>query len=500
MKNLLELFFNGEKYIPSKHAAKLVGYTSDYIGQLCRGKKLKCRRVGRDWFVSESDIFYYRENLLSAQSADHVATGAETIAAQARSGLFYDRKNLNPAQDREKVLTDLQTVGEVVIAQPSNEIANDKFVDKADGQVFAESRQSRQNEWDSSQFLGHLGIIKFLAPALFVIFLAVWFIGDLAISFRMAKVMPRDAIVFVSDNQFGTAIGSLLDKVQSSNLVAQIPPDLSTSLSGMISNLFVVPDVITANTAKTDKIIDSSTKLAEVTTQFLRGGNIDLSTAAGGEQVAKLASVLDKDVRSGDIIAFNEGLYKLSRKVYDSSIAGLAIGDPAVSLNPSQGGGNIPIVSSGIAYARVSTVYGPIKKGDYITTSVIPGIGAKSAQQAGTIGIALENYEIADPQIFGRVPIWISIQSGVATSVNYLDYFTRIPSKTLRYLLAFLVAGASVIIGLIYFGKVARSGVEALGRNPLAARIIQVGIFFNLLLTIGIIGAGTFISYLIIIL
>ena len=45
-----------KKFIPSRDAAKVAGYDADYIGQLCRGGKLECKRVGRVWFVEHSSL------------------------------------------------------------------------------------------------------------------------------------------------------------------------------------------------------------------------------------------------------------------------------------------------------------------------------------------------------------------------------------------------------------------------------------------------------------
>src|SRR3989338_4086292 len=45
-----------EKFIPSRDASKLSGYDPDYIGQLCRGGKLECKRVGRIWFINEKSL------------------------------------------------------------------------------------------------------------------------------------------------------------------------------------------------------------------------------------------------------------------------------------------------------------------------------------------------------------------------------------------------------------------------------------------------------------
>ena len=66
-----ETFFDGEKYISSKQAALLANYTSDYIGQLCRGEKIKSKRIGRDWFVSESNLIAYQNKLGEKQTEEN---------------------------------------------------------------------------------------------------------------------------------------------------------------------------------------------------------------------------------------------------------------------------------------------------------------------------------------------------------------------------------------------------------------------------------------------
>ncbi len=53
------LFFDNKKYLSAKDAGKLTGYTTDYIGQLCRSGKLDCKRIGRVWYVSEKSILEY---------------------------------------------------------------------------------------------------------------------------------------------------------------------------------------------------------------------------------------------------------------------------------------------------------------------------------------------------------------------------------------------------------------------------------------------------------
>ncbi|MSU56438.1 MAG: hypothetical protein EXS51_04015, partial [Candidatus Taylorbacteria bacterium] len=51
-----DLTFDGKNFIPTKKAVELSGYSTDYIGQLCRGGKLECKMVGRLWYVAEDSL------------------------------------------------------------------------------------------------------------------------------------------------------------------------------------------------------------------------------------------------------------------------------------------------------------------------------------------------------------------------------------------------------------------------------------------------------------
>src|SRR3989344_3783094 len=55
-----DLILNGKKYISSRRAGALVEYTSDYVGQLCRGGKIKSTLLGKTWFVEEDSILEYK--------------------------------------------------------------------------------------------------------------------------------------------------------------------------------------------------------------------------------------------------------------------------------------------------------------------------------------------------------------------------------------------------------------------------------------------------------
>lgn len=51
-----EVQINGQSYISSKRAAEISGYTQDYVGQLARDRKISATRIGRSWYIDESDL------------------------------------------------------------------------------------------------------------------------------------------------------------------------------------------------------------------------------------------------------------------------------------------------------------------------------------------------------------------------------------------------------------------------------------------------------------
>ncbi|KKU70588.1 MAG: hypothetical protein UX94_C0004G0052, partial [Parcubacteria group bacterium GW2011_GWA2_47_21] len=58
------LIIKGKKFISAKQAAEMTAYTSDYVGQLCRGQKVEAIRVGKSWYISSESILSHKaENL-----------------------------------------------------------------------------------------------------------------------------------------------------------------------------------------------------------------------------------------------------------------------------------------------------------------------------------------------------------------------------------------------------------------------------------------------------
>lgn len=220
--------------------------------------------------------------------------------------------------------------------------------------------------------------------------------------------------------------------------------------------------------------------------------------------------ITDKNVQDGDIITSDQTGYKRSNTTYDPNVYGVISADPALSFKKPNDSKSYPVITTGIAYVRVSASNGPIKKNDQITTSTIPGVGQKATTNGFIVGVALEDYNNSNPKAVEKILVSVNPRFNAAFRANATNLLESIrtvsaspllsPLTTLRYLLAAFIAIASFVLGFMYFGRIARTGVEALGRNPLAARIIQLGIVINVLLTAVIILVGIGIAYLILIL
>lgn len=239
------------------------------------------------------------------------------------------------------------------------------------------------------------------------------------------------------------------------------------------------------------------------------GGN-GLSVHAQSSSSFGIASPLpltDTSVADGSIISSGKNGFVGSITPYDPLMIGVLSDTPAVQFNPGEEGTR-PVISSGNAYVIVSNRNGDIKKGDLITTSTLKGVGQKAIKAGYILGTAVESF--SDPSDDAKKRILVSIhiayyygESPIKTSIFDLANLSVLatyqqPMVVLKYLVAGLILIISFIIGFYSYGNIARTGIEALGRNPMAARVIQLGILFNVGITIAIILSGLFIAYIII--
>ncbi len=115
------------KFIPSKDASKLSGYAPDYIGQLCRGGKLECRRVGRSWFVEETSLVKHcqingNDKPLTQESVPGYKSSGFEIEDKDRVYVASDFKVENKQENEKTALPkveEIKSLSNVVILENS---------------------------------------------------------------------------------------------------------------------------------------------------------------------------------------------------------------------------------------------------------------------------------------------------------------------------------------------------------------------------------------------
>lgn len=224
--------------------------------------------------------------------------------------------------------------------------------------------------------------------------------------------------------------------------------------------------------------------------------------------VSNSYNVQGTDVDDGDIVSSASNGYYLSITPYDPGMIGVVTKKPAISITDDGDANAVPVASNGIVYVNVSGAGGPIKKGDYVTSSNIPGVGMKAVDSGFILGTAQEDFNGTTADSSGKIRISIDLRFAVSPKASKLvlknvkDVLTlstvtavEKPSDVFRYLIAGLTVLISIVFSMFTVGRNAGLGIEALGRNPRASKRIVLGISINILAVLGIIGAGLAAAY-----
>lgn len=234
---------------------------------------------------------------------------------------------------------------------------------------------------------------------------------------------------------------------------------------------------------------------------------LPFNKAVASNAVSVAINVFGSPVEPGHIVTVLNQNYILGFNSEEQSIFGVVTDDPVMSLQDPSLENTYFVVSSGEVLVRVSAINGPIAEGDFVTLSKIPGVGMRATESGQVLGVALENFAPENPNDEGQIKVLVNITSAFIVQQSDQNLLTLMqngikvpfvtPLDSLRYILAALVALISLFIGFSSFGKISTNSIEALGRNPLASRIIKSAIFLNFVFTLGIISIGLIIAYLI---
>src|SRR3990172_3389719 len=212
----------------------------------------------------------------------------------------------------------------------------------------------------------------------------------------------------------------------------------------------------------------------------------------------------------GTLVCSGEQGFVPCSNPYDPSIYGVIVDTPPAAFDITTESNRYFILSEGRAVARVTASNGNIAVGSSITSSSVAGVGQLSTQNGYVIGSALEAFSPPNPADVGEIAIAINIHytSGLSRARSNLLEVLRgtlaapilEPLQSLRYFLAALIILISFTLGFIYFGRISRASIEAVGRNPLARRMIYLSVVTNVLINIVIVFTGLILAYFILIL
>jgi F0F1-type ATP synthase membrane subunit c/vacuolar-type H+-ATPase subunit K len=225
--------------------------------------------------------------------------------------------------------------------------------------------------------------------------------------------------------------------------------------------------------------------------------------------IAQKINLSDKNITDGSIICMEKKGFGLCDLEYSPSMYGVVSDNPAAFLDTGANNNARMVLSEGVTLVRVSDKNGSVKKGDYVTSSSTPGMAVKANANGYVLGLAIEDAkQITSGGKVVTVALHIHAEASLSSTRSNLVSVLRDATKAplleplaaFRYVLAGLLVVVSFTLGFVYFGKISGTVVEAIGRNPLAEKLIRRNLFLHVGLTIVIVALGLFASYLVLIL
>ncbi len=149
-------------------------------------------------------------------------------------------------------------------------------------------------------------------------------------------------------------------------------------------------------------------------------GTITVKNNLNIQSSADLAEnyISSESLEPGDVVVAEGGKNPMaiikSSIPYDKKLIGIVSTKPGITLNseadPDYEHPNVyPLALQGRVPIKVSSINGPIKPGDELTSSAIPGVSMLASASGQTIGKALESYDNADPKAVGKIMAFVNL-------------------------------------------------------------------------------------------
>lgn len=201
-------------------------------------------------------------------------------------------------------------------------------------------------------------------------------------------------------------------------------------------------------------------------------------------------------VESGEVVALvisDKNAVELAPANDPTRIYGVAVEQAAAPLTVSQPGQKIFVATGGVYSVVVSTENGPIAAGDYLSMSSADGIAAKAKGQAVVVGSATQSFDGKSGSlgsgkggsVIGKILVQVApgknpqLREDVAVPALLRKLAESIAGKPLSAsriyaALVVFILTIGIAFGLLWVGV--RSGMIAIGRNPLSKHSIMQGL------------------------
>lgn len=93
----------GVEYLPASSLAKQFRYTTDYIGQLCRAKKIDAQLVGRSWYINPISLTAHKEGRYANTKSAAKVTVKESKAEEKGYKVTLSRMDVEPVVSKNTV-------------------------------------------------------------------------------------------------------------------------------------------------------------------------------------------------------------------------------------------------------------------------------------------------------------------------------------------------------------------------------------------------------------
>jgi hypothetical protein len=252
---------------------------------------------------------------------------------------------------------------------------------------------------------------------------------------------------------------------------------------------------------------------------FVSSSTTKVWAQTGLSGIAYDVIISDADAVEGTIVTFDGDIFSLSTQTYDANVVGVVTENPVVAFRNPSVSEAVPIISTGSINVWVNAENGLILVNDRVTTSSTKGEAMKADAGGFVIGNALEPYDSEidgerklilvnfNPYFYGQ-PEGEESEESETEELGFLQRLSDLfslnieaaaesPSTAFKQTIASMVLLLSMVFAFFTFGRLAKNGIEAFGRNPLAARLIGLGMAMNVLIAIAIVAAGVIVAILI---